>query len=648
MKYCIVILLSKNAISFLYNRDDGADCDKLLPFDSDKVGMPLAIYCSDDTIEISRNAYEEAKKNTPNAYYNIFEVIRKNRGFSYRGENHSSNKLLYFAIEKYLADFFYSVMFQQVGTLEQNRSTLPVGFIFEADVESKERTFVITTFKNGGYNNVAEIDYHVSLLKVILLKGMDREGNHTRSALVVSSDGMDLFCDLYQLADGCLIKSLWMKDRGYDPRVSRVVDTIWKDVMAFNYNLKKEEELELLKREAKDFLDSGKSELEGCVRLSDGRKYDFFVSRRSIENYSLASDTQLLPDIQAMLCQAAIDPEDCMVVLRNKTVGNSFFREVFGHRFSMVCEETSEIREAIMKCILSDIKQGGYDLSRKTGKAAFPEIGRSFTEDSVGEAAVPPETWKQYEREVKGTMAEAGSDMRKQNFEKAKRRLDELLDDLAKEGIHAFDSKILALGKEILALEKKWKESALRREKVVKPDPKVNVAEWRRKEREARTMAKISMRKGDWEGAAGQLRDLLRELDRQGLSEWGAESVLLLKECEERSLTPVATGTSPERVGTSPSKGYELLKKKEFIASKRAFTKEGNVEMAKTCSKLGQISIRVTEVSKKLSLETKRGRESLQELCKELAGYKGMYQHYGLDTNELDRLIRILKKSSNH
>ena len=66
MKFCILIEISKEKISFLYNRSDGES--KFAPFVGDGSALPLAVYCYGNDIQIGQYAIDEAKNKNPNAY----------------------------------------------------------------------------------------------------------------------------------------------------------------------------------------------------------------------------------------------------------------------------------------------------------------------------------------------------------------------------------------------------------------------------------------------------------------------------------------------------------------------------------------------------------------------------------------------------
>ena len=70
MKFCILIELSKERISFLYNRSDSDN--GFVPFEG-QGSLPLAIYCDGNHMEIGQFAVNEANKKNPNAFIDVFK-----------------------------------------------------------------------------------------------------------------------------------------------------------------------------------------------------------------------------------------------------------------------------------------------------------------------------------------------------------------------------------------------------------------------------------------------------------------------------------------------------------------------------------------------------------------------------------------------
>ena len=87
-------------------------------------------------------AIDEAMKQNPHAYTDVFQAMKTVGTYKYKGNEYHYNTLLKNAIEKYLKHFFDSVLFGQNGRLEQNIASMPLCFVFNSDIDENERLFV--------------------------------------------------------------------------------------------------------------------------------------------------------------------------------------------------------------------------------------------------------------------------------------------------------------------------------------------------------------------------------------------------------------------------------------------------------------------------------------------------------------------------
>ena len=88
MKFCILIELSKERISFLYNRSDSDN--GFVPFEG-QGSLPLAIYCDGNNMEIGQFAVNEANKKNPNAFIDVFKKLRQVSDYVFRKYTHWTN-----------------------------------------------------------------------------------------------------------------------------------------------------------------------------------------------------------------------------------------------------------------------------------------------------------------------------------------------------------------------------------------------------------------------------------------------------------------------------------------------------------------------------------------------------------------------------
>lgn len=241
MKFCILIELSKERISFLYNRSDSDN--GFVPFEG-QGSLPLAIYCDGNNMEIGQFAVNEANKKNPNAFIDVFKKLRQGGTFQYLGKEIPNNRFLFHAIQRNLTTFFESTLIGLIGTLEQNVATMPLCFLFNADVDENERLLVKNCFDQSGYANVGVKDYDQLVIQNI----------HTDSKnyVCVTSNGQDLFVNIYN-QQGKRLDNLLIRGQGRDPRMDVAVDKLWNSIGYNNYYLNRAQEQSLLEQVAASF-----------------------------------------------------------------------------------------------------------------------------------------------------------------------------------------------------------------------------------------------------------------------------------------------------------------------------------------------------------------------------------------------------------
>lgn len=104
MNYCILVTISRNTISFRYNRMDGDN--RFVDFMQDGGSeMPFAIECVGNEFVIGKSALESATKQlAPNAFANIFDTCKEMRTFRFAGRDEQLNKLPFYAIKDYIGN----------------------------------------------------------------------------------------------------------------------------------------------------------------------------------------------------------------------------------------------------------------------------------------------------------------------------------------------------------------------------------------------------------------------------------------------------------------------------------------------------------------------------------------------------------------
>lgn len=357
MKYCILIEITRDTISFYYNKDDGES--RFIPYGDERV-KPLSVICDGDELSMGSYAHSEAMHGNPNAYTDMFDVIQLHKVIKYRGCDYDINKLLFLAIERYISEFFDRVLLRQEGSLEDNRASLPLILMFGNDLKENERSFVRESFKNGGYGCIREIDGNSLLMTIVDATAV--EG--CKACLFVGGSKDDLHCHL--VVGGDKKTEFRLAGVGSDPRIAAAAKNIWRAIEFEGYYVvgdKKMDDEQKVRDEAADFIRSGLSERDSAIMLSDGRTYPYFLQTTGINMHDNTLDDncqRAFLTIGGNLSSEGIDENSCVVVLADKDVANDYIKSLFRNKFSNVIKVSDKDREEVRNRILAEVKANGY------------------------------------------------------------------------------------------------------------------------------------------------------------------------------------------------------------------------------------------------------------------------------------------------
>lgn len=321
MNFAVLIELSRKSIAFRYYRDDAGNM--FLPFNENEVCVPLAICCQGNDIQLGAYAQAEAEKHSLYAWDNVFEAIKQNGTFPYRGQEKNMNELLLVAIKKYLADFFDRILVKTNGTLEANISTLPLVFLFHADIDKSDRLFVEKSFRDGGFVNLAAMDMGCKIVERLLQCKELPAGK--KMALAVCSDGANLIVSAVDIARRCELKSIRIMGKGIDPRLKCAVDKLWDSLDIYTYEMNKDNEYGILKDIAAAFLASDDVVFQRPVMFSDGIERECYLDKNQIDGIDLGTDTKIRTDILNFISQLGFQESDVVIVLYGALSGNDYF-----------------------------------------------------------------------------------------------------------------------------------------------------------------------------------------------------------------------------------------------------------------------------------------------------------------------------------
>lgn len=649
MNFCILIELSKKKISFLYNRSDGES--KFTPFVGDGSALPLAVYCLGNDIQIGQFAIDEAMNQNPHAYTNVFQTMKTVGTYKYKGNEYHYNTLLKNAIEKYLSHFFDSVLIGQYGRLEQNIASMPLCFVFNSDIDENERLFVKNCFAEGGYGNLATIDYDQIVVEA--------SSFYTNHAVCVTSDGKDLFMSLYETKTHKYLGSAVMVNRGKDPRIETAVTKLWESLGYENYYLNLESEKPILTKLAEEFLSSGELSIQENVLFSDGHARECFLSMHELNDYRYSDDGKIVSDLKNLLVKQNISPLDCTIVLKGKAANNGYFKHIFNGEFNSLLNVNDSFRIKVLSQLLKDIKRANY----KFNSAAQSQSGQAKLDSQELLQSPKPSLMPSVlvKREVRGKIAEIKGKMRIKNYVDAKKLANVLLDYLHEQGFDMWDNEVNSILKEIpiggttVPREPKKEQPLVKpevngtRTEIEEPKKPESLKEDRKNyQRDVRRRiaeAKAMIRKGDLKDAANSLTLLKKEMNDKGISEFDKGIDDTLKEIPKITSSSISVKSTNVNVESKKlSEAEKLLASGKFPEAKRAFASEGNSTMAQVCSELIKSKRTINLYQSGLdSAVRSKNKNAAAVAIKELSNFLRIYKTHKIDSTIIEELISKYK-----
>lgn len=340
--YRVVITLSHRTIAFEYNQN-GAD-GLLLPFPETSNPEALAFYCEADRVVVGNEGRAAVEAGMTGAFSDYFKLITEGRTFKYCGTDQPHRDLLRYALEDRFRVFFRSILISK-GTLDDNRSTMPLLFVLENDIQPNERRVVEDLFRNAGYGCMAftPVDDYVQRLAA-----GRRPGQRVLSAW---SDGTDLILSL-MFPDGSR-KMHSLPGLGTDPRIRHVVEKLYDDLKSELWTTL-EDEQEYLTRVGREFIMSKAPELDGTVTLSDGMEHGIYLSKIWLNSIPMPESDRLQRALASFLEQnGCTDRSPVVLLLRGALTGNDYFKQQLSNGFGEVVELDDALRAQLNKLMVA-------------------------------------------------------------------------------------------------------------------------------------------------------------------------------------------------------------------------------------------------------------------------------------------------------
>lgn len=389
MNFCVLVKISKRMVSFWY-QSDGSPYAPLVIKESNEV--PLYFYVNGNDFIFGNSARDRFYSNDPNAYGNYFEIVKDpSKHFTIYGNKKPVKQLFYYGIEQYLSHFINAVLYKS-ESIESYRQHFPLRFVFETDIEEKEKSLIITLFTEAGYDNVESIDYNNSLFEVLL-----QNGNLNKNKAVLILNGIDntLYLELYKDISTEPIGFSKLDGQGADPRVKILADMIIEYVSAQNpfLTINRDSEICNILPFSASLLENIMPIIKGEVEFIDGNKYWFRVNARNLEDRLLfaSNDTLIYNAIDDLLKSKGLNAENTTLLLGSEEINTAYFLNRLIKKYPNVKGiEVSCINDT-MKLIFKKIIESSY-ISNKN----IPVTPPIFQPQSIKEVVLLTEFKKSF------------------------------------------------------------------------------------------------------------------------------------------------------------------------------------------------------------------------------------------------------------
>ena len=650
MNYCILVTISRNSISFRYNRMDGDN--RFVDFMQDGGSeMPFAIECVGNEFVIGKSALESATKQlAPNAFANIFDTCKETRTFRFAGRDEQLNKLPFYAIKDYIGKILSDRFYGEVGNIDSNVSKLPLVLLFAPELDTDKKLFITRPFEKGGFQNICSISYHQLLLPIIMDSLPEKQKPNV--AIMVSVDRNDLILQFYDaVTDKPLADLVRIKGQGSDPRLKQAMDLIWAGLNNYNYQPREPEE-NVLRDAALKFLNSNLRTVNDVLCMSDGSMQDYCLSRDELDMSAIGEACRLISHhLNEALINNGLRIQQCQIIL----VGNAatdYFENIFSQMALVypVKKVLEKEKNLMLDRLLGLVKKANYEVSNLFSKRTENMVAPPYSSCSSENDAIhtPSPTDK---RKVRTMMADIKAKLRGSDVKGAYAIYDELKLWLGQNGFHNWDVELKNVIKGVDRVVNEPSSSEEKQHPVPKPiseDPKkspvVDLKKLRREFHRETADIKALVRTGRKDDAVIALEKLEVRLHHDNIYEFDSDLADIRKEYGLNDAVNVKRDIPVAPAKKTMSDAEKMLQKGQFAEAKRKFASEGNSELAQACSKLIRAKRSIASYASGLdSVRRSRNVTSKQNAIKELENSLALYRQYGLVTKEIEQLIERYK-----
>ena len=237
--------------------------------------------------------------------------------------------------------------FCDINVPDSDKAESVIGIIFSASYTEAEKRSIMGKLSQHGYKHLKEYDLNSSLC--VTYKNFPY-------ALILSADGNDLYVGYYDTDKKKAIATTTINEAGKDPRVEKLAECIWKKLLEESSYLNKKADFEAVKAEAKAFLQSNKSELDGTIYL-EGETHDFFIKRKDaeIDNLLDYGSSSVLSHLSNFVNKNHVKREETILLLSDGVSGNQYFHDVFNGFTPEMAEMDEKCLYDILTVMVNDL-----------------------------------------------------------------------------------------------------------------------------------------------------------------------------------------------------------------------------------------------------------------------------------------------------
>lgn len=237
--------------------------------------------------------------------------------------------------------------FCDINVTDSDKEENVIGTIFSASYTEAEKRSIMGKLSQHGYKHLKE--YYLNSSLCVTYKNFPY-------ALILSADGNDLYVGYYDTDKKKAIATTTINEAGKDPRVEKLAECIWKKLLEESSYLNKKADFEAVKAEAKAFLQSNKSELDGTIYL-EGETHDFFIKRKDaeIDNLLDYGSSSVLSHLSNFVNKNHVKREETILLLSDGVSGNQYFHDVFNGFTPEMAEMDEKCLYDILTVMVNDL-----------------------------------------------------------------------------------------------------------------------------------------------------------------------------------------------------------------------------------------------------------------------------------------------------